>query len=151
MGKGFDMAVIVVKFFGVSSVSAPSALYIEDTAGNGSSGGDRYTTTISGTPTDNLPFDPLMVQASSVITLGFVSGFTGSATSYSWAINAIDNGAGVISSVSATSATTANFNPVFTVSGGASGGQQALYDFTMEITNSGGTSAHSVQLLFIAQ
>jgi len=143
------MAVIVVNFYG--GINAPSSVFIGDTAGNGSAGANRFTKTISGSATDNLAFDPLNVSASQVITIGMESGFVGVAGSYAWTVATVDNNLGVVTNVSATSATTIDFDTVFTIGGGVGGGQAAIYNISLAITNSAGTTTVTSQLVLMVQ
>jgi len=141
------MAVIVVNFYG--GINAPSSVFIGDTAGNGSSGANRYTKTISGSATNDVSFAPLTVTSGQVITIGMESGLVGVAGSYAWTVTTIDNGMGVVASVSATSATSVDFNTIFTISGGVGGGQNAVYNISLAITNSAGTTTVNENLLLV--
>ena len=121
-----------------SGPAAVSDLYIKDDAGTGATGdgNSKFTKTIGGSATHNqVVLDPFIVSASNVITVGLNSGFTGTAASYAWTIVEIDNGLGLVSSLSATSA---DFDPVFTISGS---GEAAVYEIILAITNAGGTTS----------
>ena len=127
-----------------SGPAAVSDLYIKDDAGTGATGdgNSKFTKTIGGSATHNqVVLDPFIVSASNVITVGLNSGFTGTAASYAWTIVEIDNGLGLVSSLSATSATSADFDPVFTITGSLSGGEAAIYEIELAVTNAGGTTS----------
>ena len=129
---------------GGAGPAAVSDLFIKDDSGTGATGdgNSKYTKTIGGSATHNQAvLNPLSVTAGQAITVGLNSGFTGTAASYAWTITELDNGMSVIASVSATSATTADFDSIFTVaSGGIGSGMAALYQLTLAVTNAGGTT-----------
>jgi hypothetical protein len=141
------MAVIVVNFYG--GINAPSSLFIGDANGNGSDGADRFTKTISGTATHDIAFDPLVVNPGDAITFNFESGFVGVAASYAWTVTTIDNGAGLVASISSSSATTVDFSTIFTIAGGAGSGMAGVFTITLAITNSAGTTSLAKNFMLI--
>ena len=137
-----------------SGPAAVSDLYIKDDAGTGATGdgNSKFTKTIGGSATNNIsvldglvndpdPSIPAQFAAGDAITVGLNSGFTGTAVSYAWTITTVDNSQGLVSSLSATSATSADFDPVFTITGSLSGGEAAIYEIELEVTNAGGATS----------
>jgi len=142
----------VVQNAAASGPAAVSGLYIKDDVGTGATGdgNSKFTKTIGGSATHNVPvLDPLMVSASNVITVGLNSGFTGTAASYAWTITTVDNSQGLVSSLSAASATSADFDPVFTISGSGGSGEAAVYQLTLAVTNAGGTTSKNWNFMIL--
>ena len=145
MDIGHDtMGTIIINSytFGVS-VSAVSDIYSKDDNGTGATGNgnSKFTKTIGGTATHNqVILNPLEVSAGQAITVGLNGNWTGTETSIAWTVIEIDNGLGLVGGVSPTSGTSAGFDPVFTISGGAQQGMQAQYQLRLAVTNSGGTT-----------
>ena len=146
MDIGHDtMGIIIINSYALgAAVSAVSGIYSKDDAGNGATGdgNSKFTKTVGGSAQhDNAILDPIEVQAGQAVTVGLNGNWTGTATSIAWSVQEIDNGQGLITGVSPSSGTSAGFDPVFTVSGSASGGDMAVYDITLDVTNSGGTTS----------
>ena len=146
MDIGHDtMGTIIINSyaFGGVSVSAISDIYSEDDIGNGATGdgNSKYTKTVGGSSVhDNILLDPIEVGAGQAVTVGLNGNWTGTETSLAWSVTEIDNFMNVVSSVSPTSGTSAGFDPVFTINGGAGQGDVAVYDIALEVTNSAGTT-----------
>lgn len=148
------MGVIIINpYFQIGGVSPPSNPYSEDNIGNGASGvGNSRMTLVSsstGTFHDINPLDPIDVQAGDTITLQFNGQMTGTATSQSWALTTIDNFAGLVSGVSATSGTAINFSTNFSINAGGQAGEMAVYELRFEVTNSGGSNHILYDLMFM--
>jgi hypothetical protein len=156
MDIGHDtMGTIIINSyaFGVASVSLVTDIYSEDDAGAGASGSgnSRFTQTIGGVAThNNTLLNPLMVSAGDVITIGLNGAWTGVGTSIAWSVTPIMNMAGLVTSVSPTSGTSAGFDPVFSINSGAQPGNDALYLLTLEVTNSAGTTTRNWDLQLIS-
>ena len=136
----------VVQSGAVATVSAVTDIYSKDDNGTGATGdgNSKFTKTISGSAThDNVILAGLEVAAGQAITIGLNGNWTGTAASQAWSITEVDNGQGLIASISPSSGTAAGFDPVFTVSGSASSGEIAIYTFTLEVTNAGGVTTKS--------
>ena len=149
----------VVQGGAVATVSAVSDIYSKDDNGTGATGdgNSKFTKTVGGTATHNqVILNPIeFTAAGQAMTLGLNGNWTGTATSQAWSIIELDNGMGLIGSVSvavngSTVATTAAFDPVFTVAGIATGpqGKQAVYLIELNVTNSGGTTTKRWDLIF---
>ena len=125
------------------AVSAISDIYSEDDIGNGATGNgnSKYTKTVGGSSThDNVLLDPIEVVKGQVVTVGLNGSWTGTETSIAWSVTEIDNFANLVTGVSPTSGTSAGFDPVFTINSGAGPGDMAVYDITLQVTNSAGTT-----------
>jgi len=151
MDIGHDtMGIIIINSYALgAAVSAVSGIYSKDDAGNGATGdgNSKFTKTVGGSAQhDNAILDPLEVSASQAITVGLNGNWTGTATSIAWSVIEIDNGLSLVSGVSPTSGTSAGFDPVFTISGSASGGMAAQYQLRLAVTNSGGTTTKNWDL-----
>lgn len=136
------MGVIIINSYAFGGVAPISDIYSKDDAGNGASGGgnSRFTKTIGGSPQhDQVLANPMAVSAGQAITVGLNGNWTSTETSIAWSVITVDNGMGVVSGVSPTSGTSAGFDPIFTISGGASFGQQSIYTLRLAVTNSNGT------------
>jgi len=139
------------------AVSAVSDIYSEDDNGTGATGdgNSKFTKTVGGSATHNQRvLDPLEVTAGQAITVGLNGEWTGTETSIAWSILEIDNGLGLVASVSvavdgSSAATTAAFDPVFTIAASAGPGEQAAYRLTLAVTNSGGTTTKNWDFLVI--
>ena len=156
MDIGHDiMGTIIINSyaFGAATVSAVSDIYSKDDNGTGATGdgNSKFTKTVGGTATHNqVVLNGVEVAAGQAITVGLNGNWTGTAASQAWSITEIDNGQGLIASISPSSGTSAGFDPVFTISGGASNGDAALYDITLDVTNAGGTTSKTWSgILFI--
>jgi len=138
------MGVIIINSYSLGAVvSAVSDIYSEDDNGTGGTGdgNSKYTKTITGSPQHNqVILNPLVVGAGQAITVGLNGSWTGTETSIAWSVLTVDNGMGLVSSVSPTSGTSAGFDPVFTISGGGGSGEAARYTLSLAVTNSGGTT-----------
>jgi len=133
----------VVQGGAVASVSAVSGIYSADDNGTGATGdgNSKFTKTVGGTATHNqVVLNGLEAGAGQAITVGLNGNWTGTAASQAWSITEVDNGLGLVSSISPSSGTAAAFDPVFTISGSANGGDAAIYVITLEVTNAGGTT-----------
>ena len=128
MDIGHDtMGVIIINSYSLGAVvSAVSDIYSKDDNGTGATGdgNSKFTKTVGGTATHNqVILNPIeFTAAGQAMTLGLNGNWTGTATSQAWSIIELDNGMGLIGSVSvavngSTVATTAAFDPVFTVAG----------------------------------
>jgi len=127
--------------FGAASVSAVSDIYSKDDNGTGATGdgNSKFTKTVGGTATHNqVLLNPTEVAAGQAVTVGLNGNWTGTASSIAWSITELDNGQGLVASISPSSGTAAGFDPVFTISGSGSNGDAALYEITLEVTNAGG-------------
>jgi len=136
------MGVIIINSYAFGGVAPISDIYIKDDAGNGASGGgnSRFTKTIGGSPQhDQIIVQPMPVGAGQAVTVGLNGNWTSTETSIAWSVITVDNGMGVVTGISPTSGTSAAFNPVFTISGGVSGGQQSIFTLRLAVTNSNGT------------
>ena len=156
MDIGHDiMGTIIINSyaFGAATVSAVSDIYSKDDNGTGATGdgNSKFTKTVGGSAThDQVVLNGLEVAAGQAITVGLNGNWTGTAASQAWSITELDNGLGLVSSISPSSGTAAAFDPVFTISGGASNGEAALYDITLDVTNAGGTTSKTWSgILFI--
>ena len=162
MDIGHDiMGTIIINsyaFGGGSSVSAVSDIYSKDDNGTGATGdgNSKFTKTVGGTATHNqVILDPIEVAAGQAITVGLNGNWTGTAASQAWSITELDNGQGLIGSISvavngSTVATTAAFDPVFTTAAANTNpqGKQAIYLITLDVTNSAGTTNKRWDLIF---
>jgi hypothetical protein len=139
--------------FGAATVSAVSDIYSKDDNGTGGTGdgNSKFTKTVGGTATHNqVVLNGVEVAAGQAITVGLNGNWTGTAASQAWSITELDNGLGLVSSISPSSGTAAAFDPVFTISGAASGGDAAIYLITLEVTNAGGvTTKNWSDIMFI--
>ena len=136
------MGVIIINSYAFGGVAPISDIYIKDDAGNGASGegNSRFTKTIGGSPQhDQVIVQPMPVSAGQAVTVGLNGNWTSTETSIAWSVITVDNGMGVVTGISPTSGTSAAFNPVFTISGGVSGGQQSIFTLRLAVTNSSGT------------
>ena len=144
-------------FGGGSSVSAVSDIYSKDDNGTGATGdgNSKFTKTVGGTATHNqVILDPIEVAAGQAITVGLNGNWTGTAASQAWSITELDNGLGLVASVSvavngSSVATTATFTPQFTISGTGSAGDAAIYQLALAVTNAGGTTTKTWDLIII--
>lgn len=146
------MGVIIINpYFQIGGVSPPFDPYSEDNIGNGGVGKSRMTLVSSsiGTLHDFNPLDPIDVQAGDTITLEFNGQMTGTATSQAWALTTIDNFAGLVTSVSATSGTAINFSTNFSINASGQSGEMAVYELRFEVTNSGGSNHVVFDLTFM--
>lgn len=141
----------VVQGGAVASVLAVSDIYSKDDNGTGATGNNnsKFTKTLSGSSTHNQNVEaPMEVTAASqVIKVGLNGNWTGTETSIAWSILEQDNGLGLVASVSvavddSTVATTAGFDPVFTIAAANTSpqGKLAQYRITLAVTNAGGTT-----------
>lgn len=156
MDIGHDtMGVIIINSYSLGAVvSAVSDIYSEDDNGTGATGdgNSKFTKTEGGSATHNqVILNPLVVGAGQAITVGLNGEWTGTETSIAWSILEIDNGLGLVASVSvavngSSVATTAAFDPVFTISGGGGSGMSARYTLSLAVTNSGGTTTKNWDL-----
>lgn len=136
------MGVIIINSYAFGGVAPISDIYSKDDAGNGASGGgnSRFSKTIGGSPQHDQPLAvPMAVTAGQVVTVGLNGNWTSTETSIAWSVITVDNGMGVVLGVSPSSGTSAGFDPVFTISGGVTAGQQSLYTLRLAVTNSNGT------------
>jgi len=148
----------VVQGGAVATVSAVSDIYSKDDNGTGATGfgNSKFTKTVGGTATHNqVILNPIEATAAGqAITVGLNGNWTGTATSQAWSIIELDNGMGLIGSVSvavngSTVATTAAFDPVFTIASGfGHQGKQAIYLIELNVTNSGGTTTKRWDVIF---
>jgi len=146
------MGVIIINSYAFGGVAPISDIYSQDDAGNGSSGGgnSRYTRTISGSAVNDQPLaNPMAVTAGQAVTVGLNGNWTSTETSIAWSVITVDNGMGVVSGVSPTSGTSAGFDPVFTISGGVTAGQQAIFTLRLAVTNSNGTVTRDYNFVVI--
>mgnify|MGYP006140348697 CR=1 FL=1 len=148
----------VVQGGAVATVSAVSDIYSKDDNGTGATGdgNSKFTKTVGGTATHNqVVLNGLEVAAGQAITVGLNGNWTGTAASQAWSITELDNGQGLIGSISvavngSTVATTAAFDPVFTTAAANTNpqGKQAIYLITLDVTNSAGTTNKRWDLIF---
>ena len=138
------MGVIIINSYSLGAVvAAVSDIYSKDDAGSGSlgHGGSKFTKTVGGSATHNQDIiAPLEVSAGQAVTVGLNGEWTGTETSIAWSVLTVDNALGLVAGVSPTSGTSAGFDPVFTIAGGAAQGMAAAYRFQLEVTNAGGTT-----------
>jgi hypothetical protein len=155
MDIGHDtMGTIIINSyaFGAASVSAVSDIYSEDDNGTGATGdgNSKFTKTVGGSAThDQRILVPLEVSGGQAVTVGLNGEWTGTATSLSWAIIEVDNAGGLVTGISPSSATSADFDPVFTIAGGAQPGDSALYQIQLVVVNSGGTTTKNWDFLVL--
>tara|TARA_R110000822_G_scaffold205304_1_gene341819 strand:- start:66 stop:533 length:468 start_codon:yes stop_codon:yes gene_type:complete len=141
----------------VAGVSAVSDIYSKDDNGTGATGdGNSKFTKIEGRNIthNQVILDPLEVAAGQAITVGLNGNWTGTAASQAWSITELDNGLGLVASVSvavngSAVATTAAFDPQFTISGTGSAGDASIYQFTLAVTNAGGTTTKTWDLIIL--
>ena len=141
----------------VAGVSAVSDIYSKDDNGTGATGdGNSKFTKIEGRNIthNQVILDPLEVAAGQTITVGLNGNWTGTAASQAWSITELDNGLGLVASVSvavngSAVATTAAFDPQFTISGTGSAGDASIYQFTLAVTNAGGTTTKTWDLIIL--
>lgn len=141
----------------VAGVSAVSDIYSKDDNGTGATGdGNSKFTKIEGRNIthNQVILDPLEVAAGQAITVGLNGNWTGTAASQAWSITELDNGLGLVASVSvavngSAVATTAAFAPQFTISGTGSAGDASIYQFTLAVTNAGGTTTKTWDLIIL--
>ena len=141
----------------VAGVSAVSDIYSKDDNGTGATGdGNSKFTKIEGRNIthNQVILDPLEVHAGQTITVGLNGNWTGTAASQAWSITELDNGLGLVASVSvavngSAVATTAAFDPQFTISGTGSAGDASIYQFTLAVTNAGGTTTKTWDLIIL--
>lgn len=146
------MGVIIINSYVFGGVAPISDIYSKDDAGNGASGGgnSRFSKTIGGSPQHDQPLaNPMTVGAGQAITVGLNGNWTSTETSIAWSVITVDNGMGVVTGVSPTSGTSAGFDPVFTISGGVSNGQQAIFTLRLAVTNSNGTVTRDYNFVII--
>jgi len=156
MDIGHDtMGTIIINSyaFGAASVSAVSDIYSEDDNGTGATGdgNSKFTKTVGGSATHNQRvLDPLEVSGGQAVTVGLNGEWTGTETSIAWSISEVDNGAGLVTGISPASGTSAGFDPVFTIAGGNQQGNQAVYQITLQVVNSGGTTTKNWDFTVLA-
>jgi len=134
------------------AVSAVSDIYSEDDIGTGATGdgNSKFTKTVGGSATHNQRvLEPLEVSGGQAVTVGLNGEWTGTETSISWSILELDNGAGLVTGISPSSGTSAGFDPVFTIAGGNQQGNQALYQLTLQVVNSGGTTTKNWDFIIL--
>ena len=147
----------VVQGGAVATVSAVSDIYSKDDNGTGATGdgNSKFTKTVGGSAThDQVVLNGLEVAAGQAITVGLNGNWTGTAASQAWSITELDNGLGLVASVSvavngSSVATTATFTPQFTISGTGSAGDAAIYQLALAVTNAGGTTTKTWDLIII--
>ena len=159
MDIGHDiMGTIIINsyaFGGGSSVSAVSDLYSKDNAGNGANGGaggfgdSRITlTTGSSNPQHDVEMPQVIFPNFGANKISFNANFTGTASSIAWSITELDNFQGLVTGISPSTGSSAQFEPVFTVANNL--GARAEYEVSCVVTNAGGatTQAFPLSLLF---
>ena len=157
MDIGHDiMGTIIINsyaFGGGSSVSAVSDLYSKDNSGNGSAGGGGFSnsritlTTGTGNPQHDLETQPVFFPNFGANKISFNANFTGTASSIAWSITEQDNFQGLITGISPSTGSSAQFEPVFTVTNNL--GANAEYEVTCVVTNAGGATSQTFPLSLI--
>jgi hypothetical protein len=132
-------------------------LVIEDENGNDNSYTKVENSSGSNATTHNNAFtNPVElvggVSGGYTMTLKLNSSFTGSAASFAWSITEVDDPLNIVS-ISTTSASSADFDAVFTISAAAAQGQPPVnYTFAVAVTNSNGdttTTTYSNVLMIV--
>jgi len=132
-------------------------LVIEDENGNDNSYTKVENSSGSNATTHNNAFTNPVVLVGGVsggytMTLKLNSSFTGSAASFAWSITEVDDPLNIVS-ISTTSASSADFDAVFTVAAAAAQGQPPVnYTFAVAVTNSNGdttTTTYSNVLMIV--
>ena len=134
------------------SITAPSGTHIQNAGGTTDeidfsiSGGGP-----SGVIQNGVPLD-CTGQAGNTITVAAYGDTTGgsSPTGWRWGITVVDNSAGLISSAPPTPPTTQNWTGMqFTIAGSISSGMVAIFELSVEASNSAGNDSATFEVLFL--